>query len=356
MRRRCSIPAPPGRARRPAPARAQDRAGVRGGCFSAPGPSIDVEHVLPVANHVGAVVEQAVRPRGGGGTDPARHRADLPVQVLGHRRRDQRAGSLPRLDHHRHPAERRHDPVARREGPAARRGPRRQLAQHQPALHDLLVEPRAARRIGDVHAGAEHRDRQPAGLQSAPRCAQESMPIAMPLTTTIPAAPTCWPELGRRARGRSCSGAASRRSSRRPRGAARRAAPCRRGRRGRRAGRRARRAPPERASSWRQQAQAPAAGDRRAHPSRVARCGALEVLPRARAPPGRGPGPRSGGRAARAPGCPACPRTAFSMWPASEPISQARRRHSVARARLLAAGHDLGRSRRRERLGDVPRR
>ena len=111
------------------------------------------------------------------------------------------------------------------------------------------------------------------------------MPIAMPLTTTMPAAADLAAEPRAPARARSCSGAGRRRSSRRPRPGARRAAPNRRGRRATAGGSPSvgeRRRVGGVVAAARPGARA---GDRRAHPSGVPGCGPRQELARAASAP-----------------------------------------------------------------------
>ena len=272
------------------------------------------------------LVEQAVRSRRRRACDSPGHGAHLAVEVLRHLGGDQRARALARLDHDRHPAQGGHDPVARGEHPAPRLGARRELSHHHPSFHDPLIEPRGPRWIRNVHAGAEHRDRQAAcverslvsaGVDSHRHPADHREAGRGDLTAELPG------DLAAVAG----SAGATRRWSRCPRGEGRRDDRGPPGRRSPTARRRGRRAHSGYTPSWRQVAQAPesatAASSLRgslaaARSMKDAACdGAI-----ARASSSLGSARTSRAR------LPGVLLTAVSMCPASEPTSQALRRHS----------------------------
>ena len=141
--------------------------------------------------------------------DDARAGGDQPVRAGGEPRRDrpghgehrpphlrrevggrQRAGPLRGLDDHRQRRERRDDPVAGDEAPAEGGEPGRQLGD------DAARARRAARTGAAATRGTARPPRRPGrrpapagpGGSSAPTCAAESMPSAMPETTGTPAA------------------------------------------------------------------------------------------------------------------------------------------------------------------------
>ena len=125
-----------------------------------------VEHVLGVADEAGAAGEQVVGAGRGARGDRAGDGAEVAAEVRGEVGGDQRAGARGRLDHDRHPGQRRHDPVAGGEGPAPGGGARRQLGEDQALLADPPPERAVGGRVGDVGAAAEHGDRA-AGVERA---------------------------------------------------------------------------------------------------------------------------------------------------------------------------------------------
>jgi hypothetical protein len=69
------------------------------------------------------------------------------------------------LDHHRHPRQRRHDPVAGGKAPAVRALARGQLGDHEAVLAKLTVEVAVPPRIGDIRSAGENRDRGATGAE-----------------------------------------------------------------------------------------------------------------------------------------------------------------------------------------------
>ena len=136
------------------------------------------------------------------------HGADGPAELRGEVGRRERAGALGGLDDDGQRREAGDDPVAGDEAPAERGEARRQLGHDAAALDDPRVEAAARRRVR--HVGARRRGRRPgaaasrarrtarreragassarrpdgpaasASCSSAPTCAAESTPIAMP--------------------------------------------------------------------------------------------------------------------------------------------------------------------------------
>ena len=148
----------------------------------------EVEEILRVAHHGRAVADQVVRKLGESGRDRARDRAHVASQALGLLRRVPGARAMPPLHDHDQPGERGHDPVALREEARLRR-----------AAGLLLGDDRAAPRGSGGRARAFEGGYGMSGplpstatvappAASAPSCAAESQPSAMPLTTTMPAA------------------------------------------------------------------------------------------------------------------------------------------------------------------------
>ena len=127
-----------------------------------------------------------VPPRAPRGDRPG-HGADLPAALDRHLGGDQRSRALRRLDDHRDPGERRHQPVARRKHPAEGRRAGRQLRDRPAPLRaDPLVE--VARASADRRA--RRRDRAPRRCgrrrRAHPRGRRSRLPSARPLITITP--------------------------------------------------------------------------------------------------------------------------------------------------------------------------
>ena len=130
---------------------------------------------------------RSVRPPGR--RDPARDGADRAAELARQPGGDERPGALAGLDHDDHRGQRRDDPVAGEEHPAPDARARPSSDTTAPAGEDPPVQRRACRvGTGSRRSRAARRpSRAPAS--SAPACAAESIPSAIPLTTERPATP-----------------------------------------------------------------------------------------------------------------------------------------------------------------------
>ena len=143
---------------------------------------------MGVADERGAVAQQRVRARARAGRSRVRgrrrRRRPRSAAISAVMSEPDRSGASTTTVSRGEPGD---DPVARGERPLHEPRARRQLGHDAAVGRDPPVERALAGGVGPVGAAGEHRDRGP-GASSAPACAAQSMPSAMPLTTVIPAA------------------------------------------------------------------------------------------------------------------------------------------------------------------------
>ena len=126
------------------------------------------EHVGRARERRRAELQQVVRAGGERARDLARNGEHLSPLLQREIGGDQRAAALARLDHHDRGGEAGDDPVARREAPRSGLDARCVLGDDEAALGDSPRELGVRGRIVAVDAAAEHRHRDPAGLERTP--------------------------------------------------------------------------------------------------------------------------------------------------------------------------------------------
>jgi len=94
-------------------------------------------------------------------------RAERLAEIARKARGDETAAVHVRLDHDHRADQRSHDAVTLREALAIRRPPERELAEHPAALPHPGPQRTPLRRVGQVEAVAEHRDRPAVGVEGA---------------------------------------------------------------------------------------------------------------------------------------------------------------------------------------------